>query len=159
MSGQLRASYIAGSETFFIKPLIDLNIDHTFSSDFTETTNSGFGTLDISTPAETYVSLQPAIEVGGERTLANGTVVRPHASLGLTQFLTDLEPGLTASFAGAPQLSGFTHTGDFDRTYVDLEAGIDIFTGTATTVRAGAFASFSENSESYGGSLRIEIAF
>jgi hypothetical protein len=67
---------------------------------------------------------------------------------------------VTGRFAGAPgDVPSFTAGTGLDQTRLDLAATLDLFTRTGLTVRAEVFGSFSDNSESYGGGLKVAMAF
>ena len=155
-SGRLRAAYLHESGNLFVKPRVDLALDHFFGSDFTET--GGINALTVDVASETYVSLQPAIELGATMTGENGTTYRPGITVGLTQYLGNPGPSLSAAFAGNPALP-FSHSTAIDTTHIDLAATLDIFTANAFTFRAEAGASFSENTTAYGGDIKIEVRF
>ena len=155
-SGRLRAAYLHESGNLFVKPRVDLALDHFFGSDFTET--GGINALTVDVASETYVSLQPAIELGATMTGENGTTYRPGITVGLTQYLGNPGPSLSAAFAGNPALP-FSHSTAIDTTHIDLAATLDIFTANAFTFRAEAGASFSENTTAYGGDIKIEFRF
>ena len=155
-SGRLRAAYLHESGPLFVRPRVDLALDHFFGSDFTET--GGVNALTVDVASETYVSLQPAIELGATMTGENGTVWRPGLMLGLTQYLGSPGPSLSAAFASNPAVP-FSQSTGIDTTHLDLAATLDVFTANAFTFRAEAGASFSENSTSYGGDIKLEIRF
>ncbi len=155
-SGRLRAAYLHESGNLFVKPRVDLALDHFFGSDFTET--GGGNALSVSLDSETYVSLQPAIEIGATMKNEDGTVWRPGITVGLTQYLGNPGPSLSAGFAGNPAIP-FSHSTGIDGAHLDLAATLDVFTANAVTFRAEAGASFSDNSTAYGGDIKIEFRF
>ncbi|TPE45655.1 autotransporter outer membrane beta-barrel domain-containing protein [Amaricoccus solimangrovi] len=156
-SGQVRAAYILGSDRAYVMPRIGLAFDHFASASFTEGGDT-FARLDVNTDAATFVSLRPAVEFGGEIVRENGTRLRPHLTLGATQYLNDPAVSLGAHFANAPDNTpDFTARTSLDETVFDASAGLDVLTAANMTVRAEAFLSTSSNSEGYGGSLTIEI--
>ncbi|GAB5378317.1 MAG: hypothetical protein AcusKO_47790 [Acuticoccus sp.] len=157
LSGQLRAAYLFEYGGFFAKPRVDLNVDHMFGDRYSE--RGGTLALAVSTDDETHVSIQPALEVGAEFALADGTRVRPHAMIGLTQFVTDPDVSLSARFANRPAGGVFTQTSDIDATRLDLAAGVDLFTPFGATIRTQGFTTLAENSQAYGGNLKLEIPF
>ena len=107
----------------------------------------------------TYFHVQPAIEVGGEFTIAHNTRLRPSASVGVTQYLDDEGPSVRSRFGFVPSSSGFVSEAKLDSTFVDVSAGLEMLVRQDVSVSAKGFGSFSDNSESYGGSLRLKIYF
>ena len=155
-SGRLRAAYLHERGDLFFKPRVDLAVDHFFASDFTETGGTNALTVDLG--SETYVSLQPALELGATMTGESGTVWRPGLMLGLTQYLGSPGPSLSAAFASNPAVP-FSQSTGIDTTHIDLAATLDVFTANAFTFRAEAGASFSENTHAYGGDVKLELRF
>ncbi len=157
VAGAVEAAYLIGNDQWFAKPKVSLDVAHFSSSDFTEAGSSSLR-LMVDTGAQTYFSLNPAIEFGGEFTLGEQeTRVRPHVEIGLTQLLGSATPAIQASFASGGMPSFRTAT-DMDRTRFEAGAGLDILFGSATLRLDGA-ASFSENSQIFGGGARLEIPF
>ncbi len=158
VSGQLSASHaFTGGGDWYIKPRVDLGIDHVVMEAYTET-GAGGASLSMERSAATYVSLQPALELGGEIDAGNGLLIRPSVSVGLTRFLTDTAPSVTASFADTPAgVAPFTIASQFDRTYVDLKGGVDLLTKGPFTASLQGFAQLSETTTSYGGSAKLAI--
>ncbi len=156
LSGQVRAAYLYEYDNLFVKPRIGVGVDHFFSSSYRETGSSAF-LLAVDADAETYVNVQPAVELGGEFSVSDETRLRPHLTLGITQYLGDPTASASASFlaGGTP----FTNATEIDRTRYDIAAGVDVFSGLGATVRVAGATSLSRNSQDYGGSLRVEIPF
>ncbi|MEM8572871.1 MAG: autotransporter outer membrane beta-barrel domain-containing protein, partial [Pseudomonadota bacterium] len=159
LGGRVRAAYIFGSEKAFLKPRVDLGVDHVFGSNFSE--NGATGTrLSIDTHDETYVSLSPAVEFGTELVALDGLRFRPNVTVGLTQYLNSPSASLTAKFADAgAAVDGFDTSTDIATTFFDLSGGIDVFAKDHAVLRAGAFTSLSSDDTIYGGSLRLEVPF
>ncbi|MGB5835217.1 MAG: autotransporter outer membrane beta-barrel domain-containing protein, partial [Thiohalocapsa sp.] len=159
LSGRLRAVYLYERGDTYIKPRIDFGIDHIGVGDFSEKGDSPVR-LDVDSTSETYFTITPAIEAGGDYALSNGVIVRPRATLGITQFLGDPSASATARFAenGSTRASFTTET-DIDSTRVNIAAGVDVFAQAGWVVRAEAFASLSDNTDAYGASLKVEIPF
>lgn len=116
--------------------------------------------LDVDGADGTYLHLQPAIDIASEIETANGMLIRPRLSFGITQFIGGTSPSVTARFAMAPiGVAPFTASTDLDKTRFDLSAGVDVFARDDLVVRADVFGSLSDHSESYGGGLKMQWAF
>jgi len=116
--------------------------------------------LRVEVDAETYLSVLPALEIGGEFEREDGTRVRPRLTLGMTHFLNDPEPSLTARFVNAPDsVADFVNSTTIDETRFNVTGGIDLVTRRNAIVRADVFVSVSEHADIYGGLLRVEIPF
>jgi len=106
------------------------------------------------------VNLQPAIDIQTEFETDNGLLIRPRFSLGITQFIGASAPSVTGSFASAPaEVAPFTTSTELDKTRFDVAASVDVYTRRDLVVRAELFGSFSNNSDSYGGGLQVELPF
>ncbi|MEM8569691.1 MAG: hypothetical protein AAGG56_02180 [Pseudomonadota bacterium] len=159
VSTRLRASYAHERPTWYARPRIDLGIDYVSAGSVTESGAAGTD-LRVSSSDETYVSLAPAIEMGGEWQGPSDLTMRPSLTLGLTQYLGNPGPGSTAKLEVASSSTpSFQTDTEFDNTYLDLAAGLDLLVGTQTTVKFDAFGSFSEHTTSGGGAIRIEVTF
>ncbi|MEM0907191.1 MAG: autotransporter outer membrane beta-barrel domain-containing protein [Pseudomonadota bacterium] len=159
LGGRVRAAYVFGSETVFIEPRVDLGVDHVFGSSFSESGPTGTRLL-VDTDDETYVSLTPAVKFGGEVTAFDGMRFRPNMTVGITQYINNPGPSLTARFAEAGTVvDGFDASTDVATTFVDLSGGVDVFAKDYAVLRAGTFTRLSRDDTIYGGSLRLEVPF
>ncbi|MEO1191628.1 MAG: autotransporter domain-containing protein, partial [Pseudomonadota bacterium] len=156
LSGQLRAAYLYQHENLFVMPRLGVGFDHFFSSSYKES-GSATTPLSVDTDGQTYVSVQPTVKLGGEFLYKEETRLRPHLTLGITQYLGDATASATASFlsGGSP----FSTSTEIDRTRYDIEAGLDVLTRVGATLRLAGGTSLSSNSQNYGGSLRLELPF
>jgi hypothetical protein len=156
---QLRAAQLITHGRWAFKPRIDLGVDYLSSEAFDETGASTFR-IDHASASETYVSLQPALDVVTEFDAGYGILVRPRLTLGVTQFLGSANPSVTGRFAGAPTtIVPFTASTEIDRTRLDLAVGVDLFAQDSLAVRAEIFGSAAQHSGSFGGSLKVMIPF
>ncbi len=163
VSGQVSAShaFVLGGDgsDWYLKPRVDLGVDHVVMEGYTEH-GAGGASLSFEESAETYVSVQPAVEIGGELDVGNGLLIRPSLSVGLTRFLTDAAPMVNASFADTPDgVAPFTIGSDFDKTYVDVKGGVDILTAGNFRASLQGFGQFSNTTKSYGGSAKLAYRF
>ncbi|MBW8640827.1 autotransporter outer membrane beta-barrel domain-containing protein, partial [Hoeflea sp. WL0058] len=158
-SGQISASHAFVRGDWYLKPRVDIGFDHVNMNGFTES-GAGGASLTIDDNAQTYYSIQPSIEIGGEIAAANGVLFRPSVSVGLTQFLGDASPSTTASFADTPAgIAPFTIGSEFDTTYFDVTAGLEVLATERLSLSAEGFGQFSDSITSYGGSAKLAIRF
>ena len=160
-SGQVRIAHLIEWGRWAIKPRLDLGIDYLTMDAFNESGTTDFRLrIDADGQRDTYVNLQPAIDIATEIETADGLLIRPKLTLGITQFLGNTSPAVTGRFAGAPgNVASFTASTGLDQTRFDVTAAVDIFTRTDLMVRAEVFGSFSDSSESYGGGLKFGMSF
>lgn len=136
---------------------MNLGFDQICGSSFDESGNKGVR-LPVDTDDGTYVSLAPAIEFGGEFVPLDGVQIRPHVTVGLTQYLNSLSPSLTAKFVDAvAALEGFDVSTDIATTFFELSGDVDNFAMEHAVLRAGAFTDLSRDDNIYGGSLWLEV--
>jgi outer membrane autotransporter protein len=158
IGGQLSAAHtITLGENFYIRPRADFGITHVTMNGLTE--DGGGGGLDVDSSSETYFDVQPSVEFGGEFS-AGGVLVRPSFSIGVTQFLGDAAPSVTAAFDSAPlSVEPFTIESELDKTYLDLRAGVDVFAADNMVVSVEGFGQLSRHTSSYGGGLKLAFSF
>jgi len=158
-SAQLRAAHQMSSGRWTFIPRIDLGLDYLSMGGFTESGSNAFR-IRHDGQSDTYVNVQPAIDILTEFETHDGTLVRPRLTLGITQFLGNAAPSVSGRFAAAPAaVAPFSASTELDKTRLDAAAGVDVLARRNLVVRADVFGSFSDNSESYGGALSIEMAF
>ncbi|MBW8640301.1 autotransporter outer membrane beta-barrel domain-containing protein [Hoeflea sp. WL0058] len=158
-SGQISASHAFVRGDWYLKPRVDIGFDHVNMNGFTES-GAGGASLTINDNAQTYYSIQPSIEIGGEIAAANGVLFRPSVSVGLTQFLGDAAPSTTASFSDTPSgIAPFTIGSEFDKTYFDVTAGFEVLATDRLALSAEGFGQFSDSITSYGGAAKLAVRF
>ena len=69
-------SYLFGSNSFYLKPMIDLSATWLHLGSYSET-GAGGANLHQNSASEWILSATPALEIGGEIMGANGSVVAP----------------------------------------------------------------------------------
>jgi uncharacterized protein with beta-barrel porin domain len=70
------------------------------------------------------------------------------------------DPSITASFAGAPAgVAPFTVSGEFDRTYLDVDAGVDVLAVKGAVLRIGYAGRFSSHVTANAATLKVSIPF
>lgn len=143
----------------YVRPMLSAAVTHVARNGFREK-GAGGASLDVEHERDTAVTVQPAIEVGGERKLDDGSLLRPRLRLGVTQYLTGGERETTATLLGAPDGVGpFTVTNRTDKTYVDVVAGVDLLSSGGSTLRLDYTGQFSRNSSSNAVWVKYSIPF
>jgi uncharacterized protein with beta-barrel porin domain len=126
VGGQFRAAYLVDRGSWYLKPILDLNVTHVDLSAFSET---GAGGADLIVPGNgtTVFSASPAVEIGTQRALENGALIRPFARLGMSAF-SNTEFAVNAFFSGAPAgTPSFQVATGIDAVTADVAAGADLF--------------------------------
>jgi len=159
LSNHVRAAYTIGSHSFYLRPSLDIGASYVHVGGFEET---GGGPLSLIVRGNDtlYGTVSPAIEVGGELSFADGTLLRPFARVGLTRVIGDMTPEIEASLAsGLAELAPFSISTDMDKTFTDMAVGFDLMTKGGTTLRFTGNGQFSKDIESYGGSLKLSVRY
>ena len=137
-SGALRAAYVLGGPQLYAKPMIDMNVTQLHLGSFTETGSAA--ALAVDGGAQTVFALAPAVEVGTEFWLSNGTLIRPLIRLGGIFYGGD-DLALTAGFADLAPLSaipggsGFTTVTDIEDAMGLVGAGVEVINGGDAVLR------------------------
>ena len=158
VGGQVRVAHAIELGNWYLKPRSDLSVAWV-RTDGVDESGAGAAGLVVEDDRQTYIALQPAIEVGGEFTTDDGYLLRPRVSIGLTRFLKDPSPTAQARFATAPAGSSFATSSDVDRTWVDLEVGVDVLSTNGVNVGLSGFTQLAEDAYHLGGALRLTVPF
>ena len=159
VANRLRLAYAFEQPAWYLKPMIDAGVTYVHLGGFRESGAPG-ANLNVRSQNETYVTLQPALEVGGELGRKDGLLFRPFARFGLIHLFTGDSPGITASMQGAPAgVAPFTVKGKNDRNTGEVSLGVDILGVNGMNLRVGYSGQFSPRSESHGGAIKFSIPF
>lgn len=146
-------------EIAYLRPMLTVGVQQQVRGDFNE---EGAGSLNLAVArtTSTAFTIQPALEVGNERTLANGTLLRPFFRLGATRYVKGRNQPVTATLAAAPAGVGpFTVTYVHDAAYTDLALGLDVFSQAGTTFRLDYEGQFSGSTSVNAVSLKYAMPF
>jgi uncharacterized protein with beta-barrel porin domain len=158
-SSHSRAAYTFGSDSAFIRPLVDIGVTYLHYSGFTES-GAGLLSLDVSSNDAVYGTISPGIEFGGEFNLPDGVLLRPFAHVGITHFIGDTTPEIEAALVSGPgNVSPFTVSTDIGNTFADASVGLDVLTPAGNTLRISANGQVSDEVESYGGNVKLSINY
>jgi len=117
--------------------------------------------LRVGSEDQTNYSVRPALEWSMDVKRADGGVLRPRVVVGLTQYLNDPSPALSASFlgVGAGVVAPMQVSAEVAKTYGDVLLGVDIVGQKNLTFGANLFGQFSGKSTQFGGGLQMKMAF
>ena len=101
LDGRFRAAYLFDFGGWYLKPLVDLDATR-LDLDGTKERGAGGASLVVKGNDQTYLSASPALELGTQFAMANGTLIRPYVRGGATIF-DETDFALKASFAGTPK--------------------------------------------------------
>ncbi|MEM1049257.1 MAG: autotransporter domain-containing protein [Pseudomonadota bacterium] len=158
LTGQARGAYVFQLRDWFAKPLVDVTATYLSRDGVTET-GAGAANLTIAGSDDTFFSVTPALEIGGDFALSQTSIIRPYVRAGVS-FYTDSDQGLTANFLNAPAgTSVFSITSDFDDVYADVAAGATAFFDNGSTLALSYEGLISSDTQRHGFSLKGSIVF
>lgn len=143
----------------YVRPALDLGIAQVTRGRFAESGAAG-ADLRVARDRATFVTLQPMIEIGNERKLDDGSLLRPYARFGITRYLTGNNRTLVATLRGAPDaVAPFVVSNRLDRTYADVSLGLDWLRKNGTVVRADYTGQFSDRSSAHVVGIKLAMPF
>ncbi|HEY1268734.1 MAG TPA: autotransporter domain-containing protein, partial [Candidatus Binatia bacterium] len=158
-SFQVQLGHSFERAAWYLRPLVNSAVNYVHLHSFSEH-GAGGANLRVRSDDEAFVTLGPALEMGGEIKLDYGILIRPFTRLGFSRLLSGVNPGVTASFQGAPAgVAPVTVRNENDRNFGEVSLGVDVLNVKGLDIRAGYNGQFSKHSESHGGNLKLSIPF
>lgn len=152
-----RIAYTAGSEQFYLRPSVNLDLVHAHSSSFNET---GAGDLGLKIASSTYNTaiLTPTIEIGGRTDLKGGGVLRTFVLAGVSLRSNDEWDG-RASFIGGERSPSFGMQAPLDRVALRLGAGVQLFANKQVDVQIRYDAELGSEAKSHNLAAKFAYHF
>lgn len=117
-----------------MKPQVDLDATR-LDLDGTRESGAGGASLVVKGNDQTYLSASPALELGTQFAMANGTLIRPYVRGGATVF-DETDFTLTASFAGTPKgVAPFRIRTRIDDVMANVSAGVEVLDVRSASVK------------------------
>ena len=158
VAGRLRAAWLHDMGGWYVKPLADVDVTHIRRDGVREAGGGGAG-LEVGSGSATVLSFSPALEIGGESRLADGTLLRPYVSAGLTIF-SETEFALSSRFLAAPDsVEGFSTLTNIDRVVADVSAGLLVLGSSGMSVKLGYDGRFGETVREHGVGAKVTLPF
>jgi hypothetical protein len=160
ISGRIRAAYAFGSDTAYIKPLVDLDATGIRRSKIQESTsNTAPIGLNVRGQTDTLFSVAPALEIGGQYVYGDGNLLRPFLRAGVRWF-GESNLKATASFTGSPtEVPDFTVTMPIDRWMGEVSTGVELLRHDRYDARVSYEGRFGERATQHGGNLKLRAKF
>ncbi|WP_294262542.1 autotransporter outer membrane beta-barrel domain-containing protein [Propionivibrio sp.] len=156
--GKISHDLVTGDNSY-VRPMVGVGVTRVLRNAYGES-GAGGANLQVEKEWDTFVSLHPAIEFGGEHALEDSTLLRPYLRLGLTRFLSDNDRHITASLQGAPAgvepLHGSHQVGQYLRRRL---LGLDVLTKKGATVRLDYTGQFSSHSSANAVWVKLSMPF
>jgi len=157
-SAHVRVSHSIEQDNWYVRPMVDVGVTQVSVADFAET--GGPVALEIEGHDETYVTVAPSIELGGQMDLGEEAILRSFIRVGALDVVLGTDPQISAGFAGAPDgVDPFTITGDLDQALFDVTLGFDVISDNGAAFRLTGDAKVGDTIKSYGGSMKISAPF
>lgn len=159
VSAHSRISHTFGHDMAYLRPYFDAGVSQVYAGGFTERGNSPIA-LEVASSTQTIVTMEVAMEIGGEFRTGERAALRPFASVGVIALPIGANPEVSAKFTGAPaSVDGFTVFGEVDDVLLDIELGFDVISQNGLSFRALANSQLGETTKYYGGSLKFVASF
>ncbi|MFH1554766.1 MAG: autotransporter domain-containing protein [Pseudomonadota bacterium] len=158
VTGRLRLAYEMPQTGWYVRPYVDLDVSYVNVPGYSEAGISG-AELRVLGASQTTFIVSPTVEVGTRVDLADGTVLRPFASLGAS-FLSNGSWITTSYLLGAP-----VGTGTFDTvTYTpdmlgNFDMGLQLVTAKNWEFKLDYGVSVGQDFLSQAGMARIAVHF
>ena len=157
VTGQVRAFHTFEFGDWYVRPGVAASLSHVMRRGFAET--GGPVALDVSGSSQSYLTVSPSLELGGEIAVENG-IVRPFVRGGISTSALLSESRLTAGMAGVPGVTlPWTVNAQSRPTLFDAAVGFDWMMEGGTTLRLSGQGSLGEDYRSYGANLKFSATF
>jgi outer membrane autotransporter protein len=158
IGGQLRASYLLDQGSWYVKPLIDLDLTHIALNGFSEHGAVG-ANLIVSGTDNTLFTGSPAVEIGTQMEMPDGNFLRPFARAGLTAF-NNTNFGVSAMFAGAPAgVASFRVATGIDAVLGDVSVGANLLSRDGWSLKLSYDGHYGSRFRDSGFQLKASIRF
>jgi uncharacterized protein with beta-barrel porin domain len=157
VAGLLSASYPLSMGQWHISPRFDVTVTHLEAQRVVEGGGNG-AALRLGRAEDTYVSLAPMIEVGGQWAAWSDAVVRPFFRVGVVWNTND-DFAVQAQLNDAVGVDGFDTVTGIDAVMADVSAGVDLAGANGTTVRLSYDGTFGETVASQSFGTKIGLSF
>ena len=159
LASHLRLAQLMDQGGWYLRPLVDLGVTRVNRKGFAET-GAGAANLIVRSQGETFATLEPAIEFGAESRRADGALVRPFLRAGVMQWLSGATPATQAVLQGAPAgTEAFTVNGRIARTFVVLNAGVDVIDVGGAVLRLGYAGQYASTLKQHGLTVKASMPF
>ena len=154
-----RLAHTVEKNNWYVRPMIDAGWTYSYFDSFKER-GAGGANLAVRRRRENYFNINPALEIGGEIQNQKDTLSRVYARVGVIHYLGRTKPEITARMEGAPVgVDPLKITGDMNRTYLDLNFGINILQRDKMGFRLEYSPQLARNSRMHSGFFKLTIPF
>src|SRR6185312_11562028 len=158
VGGQVRAAYLVDRGSWYLKPLVDLNVTRVALNGFSEQ-GAGGASLNVSGAGKTIFSASPAVEIGTQTAVQNGALMRLFARVGVSAFSNTDFP-VYASFSGAPiGVAPFGVATAIDPVTADVAAGADLFLPGRWALKLSYNGRYGERVRDQGFTFKASLGF
>ncbi|MGH6760895.1 MAG: hypothetical protein ACRECW_04805 [Phyllobacterium sp.] len=152
-----RVAYTLGSEDFYLRPYLNIDLIHARSEGFSENGAGGLG-LRVDEVRHNVAVVTPAVEFGGRHQLSDDMVLRSYVSGGVKVRSNDTWEG-DASFSGGALDQGFSLDVPIDQVSGRVSAGFQLFTNENMDIRLQYDGEFGSQAQKHGASAGLSLRF
>jgi hypothetical protein len=153
-----RFAHTLERDDWYFQPAIDANVTYAHFDSFTER-GAGAANLAVRSRSETYVSVNPAVEIGREVRAEEASYTRLYGRVGAIHYLSGT-PEIHAILEGAPAgVAPFRTKGELDSTYLDLALGADVLKTSGWGLRLEYSSQLSSNTDQHAVQLKVNRRF
>ncbi len=156
VGARLRAAMVLGSDSLYLKPMVDFDIMNVHRNSSDEGGDTGLDLL-VDGEDDFIASVAPAVEVGAQMPMEFG-VIRPFVRGGV-RFFANNDFSTTAAFADTDAGGSFTVSNDFGSIIGEVSAGVDVLANGNSSLRLSYDGRFSDEVEQHGASVKYRYGF
>ncbi len=158
VGGRLRAAYTFAGESWYLRPMADLELIYVRAPGYSESGAGALG-LEYDDADQFTFAFSPALEVGGRVGLGGGYALRPFALAGVSVLSND-EWDVTTRLSSAPAgTAGFETTLPLDQVIGRVSAGVQLMGLQGADLRLTYDGEFSNHITSHAGALTVSVPF
>lgn len=158
LSGQARIAAIWEHSGTYVKPSASIDVTQVWQDGFSETGSGGLN-WQVDSIMQTAVYVRPMVEVGQAFDLSGSAAVA-FLRTGLSYQLTDPDTSVSASLVGlGPGFNDLNFDVAMDRTLLEFEVGLNASLNESLSMEVSANMALSQNSEAFGGQLKLRWEF
>jgi hypothetical protein len=155
LAGRLHGAYTMQMGDTYFKPMATLDLTQFSYGGFTE--SGGSTSLAVADGNHLVAIVNPAVELGGQFVLADGTSWRPFIKAGLS-LSSGSQVEVTSQFTEGSG-DAFTVNSGGDDMLGKLSGGIDVVTAGDFSIKAFYEGAFGETTTRHGGAIKVGASF
>ncbi|ALM81978.1 autotransporter outer membrane beta-barrel domain-containing protein [Bordetella sp. N] len=156
VAGRLRAAYEFSQPAWYLRPYVDLDVNHVRQKRYQESGSDLFD-LTVASNSSTSYMVSPMLELGGRKDLKGGATLRSYVAAGAS-FLSGGDVVTTMQLSNA-NAAPFSLRSGMPRTYGNLAAGLEYVTASKWELKTEVALRASGNYRDQALTLRAAYRF